>query len=442
MNSSKSQVTFIVGEDRRLSQIISRAEIEPLLRSLVKAGLAWAAVLDEDGLSLCRQGDDAPLVQLREIRHELLVEGEPQGLLVIAVDPAACNGADALAILARDVLQHTVTNNLKRMLTTEMHTTIVQESYEQLVETNKRLVESEKCYRELALSLEQKVEERTLELQKVYTRMLQQEKLAAVGSLAAGMAHEINNPNGFVRSNLGTFGRYFERMKEILNSYQLLIAGNTPLTKLQEVTEQKRRELKLDFIMTDAASLLSQSLEGTERIARIVADMKSFSHVDETGNSDADLNCELERTLSVLAPQIPQGTVILRNFQPLPLFGCNPGLLSQAFFNIIQNAIQSRAEGLELQLSSIYNDEEIVIRIADNGCGIPANNLKRLFEPFFTTRDVGSGTGMGLTVAREIVMSMGGSIEIESVEGSGTSVAISLPLNKIELLGSDIKGES
>jgi signal transduction histidine kinase len=428
MSTATHHVTFIVGEERRLAEIISRSEIEPLLRSLVKAGPVWAAILDEEGLPLCHQGDDSTSTPLREIRYSLLVEGEPQGTLVMAVEQSAHNGAEALGQLARDVLQLTITNNLKRMLTTEMHTSIVQESYEQLVETNQRLLESEGRYRELALQLERKVDERTAELQKAYSRMLQQEKLAAVGSLAAGMAHEINNPNGFVRSNLSTFSRYFERMRDMLNCYQLLIAKNTPLHRLLEETEQRRKELKLDFVMSDANALLTQSIEGTDRIAHIVAELKAFSHVDETGNSDVDLNVELERALSVVAPQIPAEATVRRDLQSLPLFGCHPGLLCQAFHNILQNAIQSRAEGLELQVTSCYADNEISIRIADNGCGIPADNLTRVFEPFYTTREVGSGTGMGLTMAREIIRGAGGNIDIESREGSGTSVSIRLPI--------------
>lgn len=428
MNKAHSHIDFIIGAEKRIAEIISRAEIEPLLRSLVTAGPLYAAVLDEDNLPLCRQGRDDPLQAAHEIRYHLLVEGEPKGTLVVAFDTDQPSSADALALLARDALQLIITNNLKRMLTTEIHTSVVKDSYEQLVETNKSLAESEKCYRELALSLEQKVEERTAELQKAYARMLQQEKLAAVGSLAAGMAHEINNPNGFIRCNLATFSRYFQKMKDMLDHYQLLIDTNTPLPQLQQEIEKKQRELKLDFIFRDTTGLLAQSIEGTDRIARIVADLKSFSHVDQAGETDADLNEGLKSTLAVLAPQTPADTVIVSELSPLPLFACHAGLMSQALLNIIQNALQSRQGGLEVKIASRYDDVGIEIIISDNGCGIAAENLSRVFDPFFTTRDVGSGTGMGLTVAREIIREAGGTIQIFSQEGAGTSVSIRLPL--------------
>lgn len=422
------QINFIVGEERRLTAIISRNEIEPLLKSLVKAGPAMACVLDEDGLPICRQGSDSAFNTYNEIRYGLLVEGEPQGTLLISFDPVNCAMAEPLALLARDAIQLTITNNLKRMLTTEMHTSIVQESYDQLMETNKRLSESEDRYRQLAISLEQKVEERTSELKKAYARMLQQEKLAAVGGLAAGMAHEINNPNGFVLSNMATLKRYVDRMKEMIGFYQQLLSGNLTPLQQNEAAEKKLSELKLDFILSDIEELLTQSIEGAKRIARIVADLKGFSHVDETGGADADLNVELERVLSVLAAQVPADAIIQRDLQPLPLIGCNPGLMSQAFFNIIQNALLSRDSGLILKIATVADNGTVIIKISDNGCGIPTGNLTRIFEPFFTTRDVGNGTGMGLTVTREIVNNAGGTIECESDVGSGTTVTIRIPI--------------
>ncbi|MBL0224528.1 MAG: histidine kinase [Geobacteraceae bacterium] len=428
MNRAHSHIDFVIGAEKRIAEIISPAEIEPLLRSLVMAGPLYAAVLDENNLPICEQGTTDLLHTAQEFRHGLLVEGEPKGALVVSFDPDQTGPQESLSLLARAALQLIITNNLKRMLTTEIHTTVVKDSYEQLLEINRSLAESEKCYRELSLSLEQKVEQRTAELQKAYARMLQQEKLAAVGSLAAGMAHEINNPNGFVRCNLSTFDRYFQRMKAMIDNYQHLVASETPLSQLQQETEKNRRELKIDLIMKNTPEMLSQSIEGTDRIARIVADLKSFSHVDDLGESAADLNEELKRTLAVLEPQIPADTAVLSELRPLPPFICHAGLISQAFFNILQNALQSRREGLQVHISSACSDDGIDIVITDNGCGIAPENLSRVFDPFFTTRDVGSGTGMGLTVARELIRCAGGTVQISSREGSGTSVTIQLPL--------------
>src|SRR5512133_1904129 len=158
MTNTRSHVDFIIGAEKRISDIVSCAEMEPLLRSLVMAGPLYAAVLDEDNLPICRQGKNDPLQAVHEIRFRL----------VVAFNADHADSKDSLALLARDALQLIITNNLKRMLTTEIHTSVVKDSYDQLIENNKSLAESEKRYRELALSLELKVEERTAELQKAY----------------------------------------------------------------------------------------------------------------------------------------------------------------------------------------------------------------------------------------------------------------------------------
>ena len=423
---NRPNLTFVIGQEKRLSDIIGRAEIEPLLRSALKAGLVRAAVLDEDNLSISALGDQEAVSNLEEIRHKLLVEGEPCGILAVTSEPGN-PAAAALALLLRDALQLTLNNNLKRMLTTEVHTTVVQESYEQLVEANRSLMESEARYRNLAISLEKQVEERTAELQTAYGRLLQQEKLASVGQLAAGMAHEINNPTGFILSNLKTFQKYIDRMKEMLGLFRVLASKETTLENLHQLSEARWKELKLDFIFEDSGALLAQSLDGAERIKKIVADLRSFSHVDETDLSDADLNSELERTLAVIAPQLPADASVIKDFSPLPRFRCNPALVCQALLSILQNSLQSRKTGLELRLKTDCESGVIHIAIADNGCGIPVEQLSRIFDPFFTTREVGAGTGMGLTVVREIISSLGGTIEVESRQGSGTTIMLKLP---------------
>ncbi|MDK9718379.1 MAG: histidine kinase, partial [Trichlorobacter sp.] len=231
MTEATSHIEFIIGEEKRLTDIVGRAEIEPLLRSALKLGISYAALLDEDDLPLVKSGvaTDTALPEQLWQRMNILVEGEPKGTLLLEVQEQT-PGFEAIARLLQDALQLTVTNNLKRMLTTEVHTSIVQESYEQLVATNHRLMESERRYRSLARDLEIKVKERTAELQQAYQRMLQQEKLAAVGQLAAGMAHEINTPLGFIRSNLNSFAKYQNRMAEILGLYRLLLAKEVSVT--------------------------------------------------------------------------------------------------------------------------------------------------------------------------------------------------------------------
>ena len=427
MNKGKERITYIVGEEKRLAEIVSRAEVEPLLNSLVQAGPVWSALLDEDGLPIAQAGNDAPLNPLETVRLDLLVEGEPRGVLVVAADSGLSSKAEPLAKLVQSAIQLTINNNLKRMLTTEMHSTVVQESYEQLVKSNRCLSESENRYRQLAITLEQKVLERSADLQKAYSRMLQQEKLAAVGCLAAGMAHEINNPNGYILSNLNSFQKYIGRISEMFSFFRMLLAMDVSIGKIRGLADSRWQELKMDFLLNDSLDLLKQSIDGSERIARIVADLKSFSHVDESGISDADLNVEIERTLKVLAPQIPADAVIECKLDPLPKYACNPGLISQAFLNIIQNAVQSRNEQLRLVIESHYSEETITISFSDNGNGISGDFVKRVFEPFFTTQEVGNGTGMGLTVAREIIKASGGNIELDSQEGQGTTVTILLP---------------
>ena len=426
MMENVPNLTFIVGQEKRLSDIIGRAEIEPLLRSAIQAGLVRAVVLDENNLPLSASGGQEAVIEGDEICHKLLVEGEPCGSLNVSGrpnDPAT----PGLALLLRNALQLTLNNNLKRMLTTEIHTSVVQESYEQLVEANRCLTESEARYRHLASSLEKQVEARTVELQKAYCRLLQQEKMASVGQLAAGMAHEINNPNGFILSNLKTFQKYTDRMKEMLELFRSLTSTETPIENLRQLSEARWQGLKLDLILEDSGMLLAQSLDGAERIKKIVSDLRSFSHVDENDLNDADLNSELKRTLSVIAPQLYADATVTTDFSPLPRLRCNPALVSQALLSLLQNSIQSRKVGLELQLKTRCQSGRVFIVIADNGCGIPAEHLNRVFDPFFTTRDVGAGTGMGLTVVREITSSLGGTVEIESTLGSGTTVTLTFP---------------
>ncbi|KAF0219766.1 MAG: hypothetical protein FD174_1779 [Geobacteraceae bacterium] len=426
---SNQSITYVVGAEKRLAEIICEAEIVPLLKGTVKAGALEATLTDAEGNALwsCKSPAGEGIIAGA---MPVCLEGEMVGKLVVKGERCQEELLKGIAGLLMDAVNTIVTNNLKRMLTTEIHTAVVNQSYEELLETNRKLTVSEGRYRELAETLEKKVEERTGELKQAHTQLLRQEKMASVGQLAAGVAHEINNPLGFITSNLGTLQKYVARFVVMLDFYRSSLKSGAPIAEVAGQVEEKWRELKLDAVFADIGDLLAQSLEGAERVKRIVADLKGFSHIDDSAEDTVDINREIDRTLSVLGSQIPPGTEVVKEYQPLPGFVCNPALLCQAFLNIIQNALQARKDGLRLVVSTACSNGAITISFRDNGPGIPADIRNRIFEPFYTTREVGAGTGMGLAVVYDIVSGCGGTVEVECPADEGSIFTISLPLKR------------
>ncbi len=417
-------IEYVVGSDKGLEEIVGGEEIAPLLKSAILAGASGAEVTGPEGRVLWREG--APEAADGDVTEQvpIRIEGETAGGIVVRGN---CPHLKGLAHLLFTAVKMVTTNNLKRMLTTELHTSVVNQTHEELLETNNRLRASEARYRELAESLDRKVQERTEELKRAHARLLQQEKIASVGQLAAGVAHEINTPLGFISSNLNTLKRYSARFREMLDFYRDLLERKGDMSAAAEASRRKWRELKLDFILRDVEELVVQSLEGAERVSKIVSDLKGFSHVDDSSEDLVDVNREIERTLSVLAHEIPEDARIVRNYRPLPPILCNPALICQVFLNIILNALQAREEGLELRIDTENTDGNILISFSDNGPGIPEEIRNRIFEPFYTTKEVGKGTGLGLTVTHDIITAYGGDIEVKSKQGEGTTFIVRLP---------------
>jgi signal transduction histidine kinase len=414
------ELDFIIGEDKILADLLDEAEVMMLLDGVLRAGACGAEVVDSKKL-LATCGEKTACAAIRVI----FLEGEPSGTVsVYAKDSAA--RVEGLADMLHTALQTLINGAMKRMLTSEAHTTIVNQSYEELLESNERLKASEQQFRELAATLEIKVQERTLELNRLYATMLQKEKLAAVGGLAAGMAHEINNPIGFVISNLHTLTKYAAKLKEMLEFCRVTCEPALPEHFAIQV-ESLWEKLKIGFVLTDIDALVAQSLNGAERVQKLVADLKGFSHVDGTGVLLTDINLELEQTLSVLSHEVRSGTIIDLNLESVPKVLLKPALLSQAFLHIIQNALQLETTDLKIAISTGQQGKNVLVRIADNGPGIPRVIRDRIFEPFFTTKDVGQGTGMGLTLAQQAIQACSGTIEITCPPAGGTVVTLSLP---------------
>jgi len=412
-----------------MTDIVSEADVAPLLRGAVRAGALEAALTDAGGKTLWSYGA-APRAGAETASLPLTLEGEPVGSVVVRGETGASEYLRGIAGLLRETLAAVLNTNLKRMLSTEIHTSVINISFDELLETNTKLRASEAKYRDLAENLEKKVAERTEELKRAHTRLLQREKMASVGRLAAGVAHEINNPLGFILSNLNTAGKYLSRMKEMLEFHQASLTRPGVPPEIRKAADTKRRELKLDLILGDIGQVIDQSVTGADRVKRIVSDLRGFSHIDETEVSPADINAELDKTLNVLGNEIASSAMIIRDYGSLKPFMCNPALLCQVFLNIVRNALEARTQGLELTIRTRLSDEGISVLFKDNGPGVPEEIRARIFDPFFTTKDVGSGTGMGLTVAYDIVSGLHGEIKLEDTPpGSGASFLITLPVS-------------
>jgi len=255
------------------------------------------------------------------------------------------------------------------------------------------------------------------------SKLIQQEKMACIGQLAAGVAHELNNPIGFVHSNLGTLGRYVEKLREFLEACEgHCDPANAKLSDL-------RKELKIDFVLEDLPALIAESTEGTQRVRKIVSDLKGFSHPDEDTAVFTDLNEGLRSTLNIVHNEIKYKATVHTDFGDLPQVLCNPGQINQVFMNVLINAAQAIEEKGEIHVVTRRDGDAIVITIRDTGAGIPPGVLDRIFDPFFTTKQVGKGTGLGLSISYDLIRKHGGTISAASEVGRGTTFTIRLPLS-------------
>jgi signal transduction histidine kinase len=284
---------------------------------------------------------------------------------------------------------------------------------------------------------ESELHDRHVELELAYSRvkeaqeqLLQSEKMASIGQLAAGVAHEINNPIGYVHSNLSTLQDYIRDLFKLIEGMELAIQATPGLApELAQQVLELRKRYDLDFVASDLPQLLAESREGIERVKKIVQDLKDFSHV---GSSDqwvlADLHKGLDSTLNIVWSELKYKADVHKQYGELPLVECLPMQLNQVFMNMLVNAGQALPKRGNITLSSGLEGEQVWIAIADDGEGIPESVQQRIFDPFFTTKPVGKGTGLGLSLSYGIVKKHHGRIEVKSRPGEGTEFRIVLPV--------------
>lgn len=286
-----------------------------------------------------------------------------------------------------------------------------------------------------SLNLELEAGRRALEdayrdLQAQQTTILQQDKMACIGQLAAGVAHDINNPIGFVAGNLEVLNEFWGKVSDFVQFQDKLLQQVAPAEVLQQV-DDRRRQLKIDYVFGELPAVIDECFEGTERVNRIVLNLRGFSRIDETEARTADIHECLDSTLGIVANELRYKAEIKKNYGSIPQLSCYPQQLNQVFMNLLINAAQAIEHWGEITLTTWADKENIFVVIGDTGTGIASEHMKRLFEPFFTTKAAGVGTGLGLSIVYDIIKNHHGDIFVESEPGKGSRFTIRLPLHGV-----------
>lgn len=281
--------------------------------------------------------------------------------------------------------------------------------------------------RQAGAALQLEIDER----KQLENQLVQSEKLASLGQLAAGVAHEINNPIGFVSSNLGSLAGYLQQLDQMLSAYrQAEEAIAAP--ELRKHLQSLRESIDLDFLQQDIPVLIRESKEGIGRVAQIVKDLKNFSRVDSDQQWQlASLQQGIDSTLNIVANELKYKADLVTDYQPLPEIECLPSQLNQVVMNLVVNAAQAIGpERGTITLRNGVDGERVWLEVSDSGCGIDQEHLAKIFDPFFTTKPVGQGTGLGLSLSYGIVKKHGGQISVQSQPGVGSTFRVELPIRQ------------
>lgn len=282
---------------------------------------------------------------------------------------------------------------------------------------------------ELAL-IERNAELNTLnaKLSSAQEHLIQSEKLASIGQLAAGVAHEINNPIGYIFSNFGTLEKYLANLFEMLNAYELAETTHGNDNTLSDLAALKKR-IDFEYLKEDIPTLMGESKEGIVRVRKIVQDLKDFSHVDATQEWQfANLNQGIDSTLNVVNNEIKYKADVVREYGTLPEVQCMHSQINQVVMNLVVNAAHAMGSARgTITIRTGYDNGMAWFEVSDNGSGIPKDVLPRIFDPFYTTKPVGKGTGLGLSLSYGIIQKHHGSIDVQTELGKGTTFRVTIP---------------
>ncbi len=312
----------------------------------------------------------------------------------------------------------------EKSVPTTLSPRLIQETVARLEEQNEKL---EKANRELR--------EANKKLKETLRQQIQSEKMASIGQLATGIAHEINNPLGFIMSNVSRIKEYVTKIFQALDVYEQLTMElpEPPPYKTERVLrriEEFQADSHLKTIKEDFPLILAETAEGLGRVKQVVSDLNHFAHAGEEKKEICDIHRCIDTALSILRYDLRRKVSLNKDYGEVPDIVCNPALMNQVFLNLLLNAYQS-IEGVgTIKISTFKEEGSVIVAIKDSGCGIAPENVDRIFEPFFTTKKQGEGTGLGLSTAYGIVKNHKGNIEVESKKGVGSIFRVKLPLEE------------
>lgn len=296
------------------------------------------------------------------------------------------------------------------------------------VRNQRRLKELLRREREMNVTLEEKVRDRTEELEFAHAQLVLQEKMSSLGRLVAGIAHELNNPINFVYGNVDFLGKY---VADLLSLVEMINHRDDLPESLRRALDEHKQEIEYDYLVEDCRKLMTSIRVGAERTATIVSDLKNFSQSGSGKLQSLDVAKGIDTTLNLIAPLVKNRIEVQRDYEAeLPRVTCNGGHINQVFMNILTNAAQA-IEGvgwIKIKIDAIENKSKVRIRVADSGMGISTENQAKITDPFFTTKEVGEGSGLGLWITLSIVRKHGGMMEVHSEPGQGATFTVILPV--------------
>jgi signal transduction histidine kinase len=277
------------------------------------------------------------------------------------------------------------------------------------------------------------------ELSSAKNALYHSEKLASIGQLAAGIAHEINNPVAYVMGNFNPLNDYVDSMTRMLDLHSQFVslidqADVSVGSDVRQQIDEMGADLDMDYVMEDVRSLVSESKNGLVRVREIILNLNQFARKDSVDAEPMDMNAAIEATLQILHNEVKYGVEVSLDFAELPAVVCQPGLIKQVLLNLIKNGAQAMGGAGKMHISTAIEGPLAVVRVRDSGTGIPADALEKIFDPFFTTKPVGEGTGLGLSLCHGIVERHNGVLEVAETGESGTEFRLALPIEGVDEL--------